>query len=69
MPHDTLKGRRKRGLSPEKAGKMMHEGMANGKPLSKSQRGYFGVIASGKTPEKAHEQMKRKGRRRMKGKY
>lgn len=35
----------------EKAKKMLHEGTANGKPLSKAQRGLFGVIASGKRPK------------------
>lgn len=34
----------------EKAKKMLHEGMANGKPLSKKQRGLFGILASGHKP-------------------
>ena len=37
-------------LSAAKAGKMLHEGKANGRPLTKAQRGYFGAVASGKTP-------------------
>ena len=38
--------------SVEKAKKILREGVARGKPLSKRQRGFFGVIASGKTPLK-----------------
>lgn len=39
-------------LTRAKARKMLHEGMAHGKPLSEAQRGYFGVIASGERPRK-----------------
>jgi len=35
-------------LSRRKAAKMLHEGKAQGHPLTKAQRGYFGVVASGK---------------------
>lgn len=35
----------------EKAKKMLHEGVANGRPLSAKQRGLFGIIASGKKPK------------------
>jgi hypothetical protein len=36
----------------DKARKMLHEGTANGQPLSKAQRGLFGVIASGRRPRR-----------------
>lgn len=39
-------------MSPAKAKKMMKEGMANGKELTAKQKGFFGIIASGKTPRK-----------------
>ena len=38
-----------KGLSRHKAKKMLHEGEANDKPLTKKQRGLFGAIASGKS--------------------
>lgn len=38
---------REGGLTPAKAKIMLHEGMANGKPLTDKQRGYFGLIAGG----------------------
>ena len=41
--------------SQEKAKKMLHEGMANGQPLSKAQRGLFGLIASGRKPTKTRK--------------
>ena len=34
----------------EKAKKMLKENQAQGKPLSKAQKGLFGVIAGGKKP-------------------
>lgn len=34
----------------EKARKMLHEGTANGQPLTDKQRRFFGLIASGKKP-------------------
>lgn len=37
-------------LTKEKAKKMLKEGTANGKRLTKKQKGYFGVIAGGKKP-------------------
>jgi hypothetical protein len=41
-----------KGLSPEKAKKMLDEGTANGRRLTERQRRYFGLIASGKQPTK-----------------
>jgi hypothetical protein len=38
--------------SPAKAREMLHHGTVHGKPLSKKQRGLFGIIASGKRPRK-----------------
>lgn len=58
MATDSLGGRRKRGLSPEKAEKMLHDNSAQGHPLTDKQRGYFGLIAGGGTP------MRMKGRRK-----
>jgi len=39
--------------SAGKAKKMLSDGSANGRPLSKSQKGLFGLLASGKQPTKA----------------
>jgi len=44
-------------LSPHKAGIMLKEGMANGRPLSKKQKGLFGLIKGGKKPTKMDEHM------------
>lgn len=41
-PHNTI--------SQAKAKLILKEGTAQGHPLTKEQRGFFGVIASGKTP-------------------
>lgn len=41
--------------SAAKARTMLHEGQANGKPLTKAQRGLFGLIASGKRPSKTRK--------------
>lgn len=38
--------------SQEKAKKMLHEGRANGRPLSTKQKHLFGMIAGGKRPTK-----------------
>lgn len=38
-------------LSPEKAKTILREGRANGKKLTKKQKGYFGFIAEGGTPK------------------
>lgn len=40
-------------IKKAKAKKMLHDGKVKGKPLSKAQRGLFGVIAAGRTPTKA----------------
>ncbi len=37
-------------LSQAKAREMLHDGTVHGKALTKKQRGYFGLIASGKKP-------------------
>lgn len=38
--------------SQAKAKKMLRHGKARGESLTKAQRGFFGVIASGKKPRK-----------------
>jgi hypothetical protein len=40
-------------LSAEKAKKILKDGSVQGHPLTEKQRGYMGIIASGKTPTKA----------------
>jgi hypothetical protein len=40
------------GLTAEKAKKILKDGMVNGKPLTKKQKAYFGLIADGGTPTK-----------------
>lgn len=35
-------------LTARKAKKMLHDNSAQGHPLTKRQRGYFGAVASGK---------------------
>lgn len=44
--------------SRKKARQMLNDNSAQGHPLTKKQRGYFGLIASGKKPTK------KKGRKR-----
>lgn len=39
--------------SAGKARRMLHEGTANGRPLTEKQRGLFGLLASGETPRRA----------------
>jgi hypothetical protein len=39
-------------LTPAKAKQILKDGTANGKKLTKKQKGYFGVIAGGKKPTK-----------------
>ena len=41
MPH---------GLTPHKAGKMLRHGEVRGQPLTKRQKGLFGLIRGGGTP-------------------
>lgn len=41
-----------KGPSPSKARQMLHDGTAQGQPLSKKQRGLFGAIASGQKRKK-----------------
>ena len=55
MDMEESKGKKKGGkkLTSKKAKKILREGKAKGKPLSGKQRGYFGLIASGKTPTKS----------------
>lgn len=43
---------RKKYPSRAKAKKILHEGMANGKKLTKKQRGFFGIIAGGGVPKR-----------------
>lgn len=62
MPHEDMGSRRKRGLSPEKAKKMLHDDSAQGHPLTGKQKGYFGLIAGGGTPTKMGSRKRRKRR-------
>lgn len=39
-------------LSPRKARKMLHDKSAQGHPLTKKQRGLFGLIAGGRIPSR-----------------
>lgn len=39
-------------LTKTKAKKMLSEGVAKGKKLTKKQKAYFGLVASGKKPKK-----------------
>lgn len=39
-------------LTKKKARKMLHDNMAQGKPLTEKQRGYFGAVAGGKAKKK-----------------
>ena len=48
-----------KGLSPAKARKILRDGKIRGKKLTEEQRGFFGLIASGKTPTR----IKKKGRK------
>ena len=45
---------KKRGKMPSasKAREMLHDGTAQGHPLTKKQRGFFGLLASGKRPRR-----------------
>ena len=51
MTKGTKKKRKRKGkghLTAEKAEQMLHDNSAQGHPLTKPQRGYFGAVASGK---------------------
>ena len=53
---------RRKGLpSPAKAQKILHDKEVRGHPLTKKQRGLFGVLASGKAPTKLTGQARRIG--------
>ena len=53
---------RRKGLpSQEKAKKMLHDKEVRGQPLSRKQRGFFGILASGKAPTKLSGQARRIG--------
>jgi hypothetical protein len=41
------------GVSPAKAKEILRDGTAHGRKLTKAQKGYFGIIASGKKPTKS----------------
>lgn len=43
---------KKKTPSKEKAKEILRDNSAHGKKLTKKQKGYFGVIASGKKPKK-----------------
>jgi len=40
-------------LTQHKAGKILKHGEVHGKPLTKPQKGFFGLIRGGKTPQKS----------------
>lgn len=44
---ELRKKKREERLTATKAKKMLKEGRANGQPLTKKQRGYFGAVAGG----------------------
>lgn len=50
---------KRRGLTPRKARKILHDKSVRGHPLTKAQRGFFGAVASSGRKKKG-----RKGRRR-----
>ena len=62
MP-DSMEGRRKRGLSPGKARKMLHDNSAQGHPLTNKQRGLFGLVAGGGTPTRTKRSRRKRGSR------
>lgn len=47
-----MKHRRKHLPSKAKAGEMLEHGTVHGKPLTKKQKGLFGMIRGGKKPTK-----------------
>jgi hypothetical protein len=60
---DFLAGRRSRGFpSKAKAGKMLADDSAQGRPLTTKQKGLFGVIAGGGTPTRVGGAGRRLGR-------
>ena len=42
--------RKKRQLTARKAKEILKDGTAHGKPITKKQKGFFGLIAGGKDP-------------------
>ncbi len=40
-------------VDPSKAREILHDGTVHGQPITAKQRGYFGIIASGKTPRRS----------------
>lgn len=51
--------KKRRFPSKSKARKMLKEDQAQGQPLSKAQKGLFGLLASGKTPTKVRKKKRR----------
>ena len=49
-------------LGAHKAKKILRHGEVRGKPLSKAQKGLFGLIAGGGTPTRVKNIMKRRAR-------
>lgn len=45
-----LKKKVKKHLTERKAKEILRHGEVHGKPITEKQKGYFGVIAGGKTP-------------------
>ena len=50
----------KKKLTKAKAKKILTDGKVRGKKLTKKQRGFFGIIASGKKPRKVRRTRKKK---------
>lgn len=50
-------------LSPEKAGKILHDKSVRGHPLTKKQYGFFGAVAGGNSfKERIKQKMKSRGK-------
>jgi hypothetical protein len=49
-------------LTQAKAGTMLRENRARGRPLTKKQKGLFGLIRGGGTPTRLARRRKRRGR-------
>ena len=47
--------KKKKGPSKEKAREILHHGTVHGKELTKKQRGFMGIVASGKKPKRLED--------------
>jgi hypothetical protein len=50
----------KKKLTPAKARKILREGVAQGKKLTKRQKGFFGLIAGGGLPNKPRRRQRKR---------